>query len=434
MKIETYYKILDYIKYVIKGREFEGHVYSVGGCERDKHLGLNEIKDIDLVVDLKDGGIRFARWLHSLGLVENGNIVVYENFGTAMFRLSAFPYEEIEVVHTRKETYRDKNSRNPETAFGTIEEDCFRRDFTVNALYHNISTEEDLDLTGLGLTDLSSGVIRTCSDPDVIFTDDPLRIMRAVRFSSKLGFKIEENTVKGITKYAHRLEIISRERITDEFNKILTSKNPVLGFSMLWSYGILNEIMPDTLNDDNYWKVHDNLKKLFYNTNYYTLETALGVILNKLRVSPVKRNEILKLFKYSNNTIDEVSLYADYSWNIELACGLKYKEAIREIARKCGDERHFKKLVAVSKSMRVLQSRGDELFEFIFDVEDLEMMFGYKLPVNGDDVMDLLNIGPCKEIKTILDGLMFKAYENPKISKGECMKLIREYGERIFKN
>ena len=102
------------------GREFEGHVYSVGGCERDKHLGLKEIKDIDLVVDLpNNSGIRFANWLYSIGLTIS-KPVVYENFGTAMFKLSAFPDEEIEVVHTRKEIYRDKNSRNPETDYGTI--------------------------------------------------------------------------------------------------------------------------------------------------------------------------------------------------------------------------------------------------------------------------------------------------------------------------
>lgn len=162
MKIETYYKILDYLKNVIKNHEFEGHVYSVGGCERDKHLGLQEIKDIDLVVDLKDGGIRFARWLHSYGLVDN--VVVYENFGTAMFKLKAFPDEEIEVVHTRKENYRDKNSRNPETEYGTLLDDFKRRDFTCNSLYYNISTGEELDPTGYGINDIKNKILRCISE------------------------------------------------------------------------------------------------------------------------------------------------------------------------------------------------------------------------------------------------------------------------------
>ena len=430
MKIETYYKILDYIKNVIKGREFDGHVYSVGGCERDKHLGMNEIKDIDLVVDLKDGGIRFARWLHSMGLIRNGNIVVYENFGTAMFRLSAFPDEEIEVVHTRKETYRDKNSRNPETAFGTIEEDCFRRDFTINALYHNISTDEDLDLTGLGLNDLEAGLIRTCAEPDIIFSDDPLRIMRAVRFASRLGFRIDDETADGIIKHANRLDIISRERITDEFNKIITGKNPTLGFSLLWNYGILSVIMPDVYKEEDYQKIYRRFKSISMSYNF-SLETVLGVLLNNVTVGKEKRDFVMKLFKYSNDIINEVNLYATYSFRVELACTLKLANKIRELARICGDEKRFKNLVSVSMATQVIPHRGPELYDFIFDVEDLDMMFGYKLPVNGDDVMELLNIGPSKQIKTILDKIMEAAYENPKISIGACMKMIKDYGSKV---
>lgn len=431
MKIETYYKILDYIKGIIKGREFEGHVYSVGGCERDKHLGLQEIKDIDLVVDLKDGGIRFARWLHSMGLVRNGNIIVYENFGTAMFRLSGFPDEEIEVVHTRKETYRDKNSRNPETAFGTIEQDCFRRDFTINSLYHNISTDEDLDLTGMGLKDLENGIIRTCANPDIIFSDDPLRIMRAVRFASRLGFVIEKNTVSGIVKYAERLKIISQERITDEFSKILTSANPTLGLVMLWDYGIINVITDGKYTERYFNFIRDRFEK-FTNSMRYSLEGALAVLFNNVVTGQETRDMLLKKFKYSNETIYEVNLYATYSWKLELACGLKLADKVREIAMICKDEEHFRRLVAISKAMQIrIGPSADMAFDFLFDVEDIDMMFGYKLPVNGDDIMELLEIGPSVKIKLILDMLMTNAYENPKISKGTCMKLIKEYGQKI---
>lgn len=423
MRIETYYKILDYLKNVIKGREFDGHVYSVGGCERDKHLGMSEIKDIDLVVDLKDGGIRFARWLHSMGLVQNGNIVVYENFGTAMFKLSAFPDEEIEVVHTRKETYRDKNSRNPETAFGTINEDCFRRDFTINSLYHNISTDEDLDLTGLGLTDLEKGLIRTCAEPEIIFSDDPLRIMRAVRFASKLGFVMEKETVNGIVKYAKRLEIISQERITDEFNKILMSANPVLGFVMLKDYGILDVIMPEV--SEMYSHIRDRFERIT-KSKYYTLETALAVIFNKNIIKIEQKNEILKNFKYSNDIIKEVNLYAENSWGIELASVLKYDSKIRELAMMCGDQEHFNKLIAVAKAMNL--TKKEDSLQHVYVVDDIDKMFGYKLPVDGNDIMDVLEIGPGKEIKIILNELMEKAYENPKITRSECMKLIIEHG------
>ena len=434
MKIEKYYKIINYLRDIIKDREFDGHVYSVGGCERDKHLGLQEIKDIDLVVDLKDGGIRFARWLKSRGLMKNGNIVVYENFGTAMFKLDAFPDEEIEVVHTRKETYRDKNSRNPETAFGTIEDDCFRRDFTVNSLYHNISKDEDVDLTGMGLEDLKNKVIRTCSEPDIIFSDDPLRIMRAVRFTSKLGFEIDENTISGIVKHAPRLKIISKERITDEFNKILTSPNPVLGFNLLWEYGIIDVIMDGLFTKKNHDFVLSRLAKVT-KSRRYKLEMGLGVLFNNLTLSPLVREIIMKDFKYSNDIINEVNLYANKSWNVELACSLKLANRVREIAKECGDEEHFRNLVDVSKAMCIRkEGKNEACFDFLFDVEDIDMMFGYKLPVTGDDVMELLEIGPGPEIKNVLNMLMEEAYENPKISKGACMKLIKKYGDTMRKD
>lgn len=427
MKITKYYDILNYLKDIISGTEFEGHVYSVGGCERDKHLGLQEIKDIDLVVDLKDGGIRFARWLHSMGLVRNGNIIVYENFGTAMFRLSAFPDEEIEVVHTRKEIYRDKNSRNPETAFGTIYEDCFRRDFTINALYHNISTDEDLDLTSMGLTDLEQGIIRTCNNPDSTFIDDPLRLLRALRFCCKLGFAMEKETVNGIVKHAKRLEIISQERITDEFNKILLSANPSYGLKLLFNYGIIDVIMPDVYTESAKKEVLEKFPALTQ-SHCYSLELALGFLFNNRIITSEIREKVMKEFKYSNEIIKEVNLYGTYSWRIELACALKLENKIREIARICKDELHFRNVLAISKVMRSITYDGDYL-DFIDTVSDINMMFGYELPITGDDVMEILNLEPGKKVGDILQIIMEKAYENPRINRKDCIKLMREIYE-----
>lgn len=432
MKIETYYKILDYIKEVIKNKEFEGHVYSVGGCERDKHIGLQEIKDIDLVVDLpNNSGIRFARWLHSMGLVRNGNIIVYENFGTAMFRLSAFPDEEIEVVHTRKEIYRDKNSRNPETDFGTIYDDCFRRDFTINSLYHNISTGEDLDLTGLGLTDLESGIIRTCDNPNIIFSDDSLRIMRAVRFSAKLGFKIADEVYDGMKSNIERLKIISQERITDEFNKILTSKDPYLGLTYLDSIGFFDVITPylftNIKGEKNFKSKYDafnSVKRLKELYNDYNLESALGCFLNYFFIGEEKSKKFLNDFKYSNEFSRAVGLYAKESWHLELACAWDLPEKVREIIHKCRSSKEFMDIVAVSKSCNCLNKVERGIFS-VLDNIDIEEMIGYKLPVNGDDVMSILGISPCPKIKRILDYLMGKAYESPKITREECINIIK---------
>lgn len=425
MKITKYYDILNYLKDIISGTEFEGHVYSVGGCERDKHLGLQEIKDIDIVVDLKDGGIKFAKWLNEKKYTK-GSIVVYENFGTAMFKLKEFPNEEIEVVHTRKETYRDKNSRNPETAFGTIEEDCFRRDFTVNALYHDISNDLDIDLTNMGFKDLEAHLIRTCSEPDIIFSDDPLRIMRAVRFSSKLSFELDKKTVEGIKKNAHRLDIISRERITDEFNKILLSANPTYGMKLLFDYGIIDIIMPNVYSKDEKEAIMEKFPSLVKNYRY-SLTVALGFLFNDRFIGSNLRERIMKLFKYSNDIIKEVNLYGVYSWSIITACAFKNANKVRDIAKICGDELHFRNVLAISQSLAC--NEQENYLDFVNAVSDINMMFGYELPITGDDVMEILNLEPGKKVGNILQIIMEKAYENPRINRKDCIKLMREIYE-----
>lgn len=422
MRIETYYEILDYLKEIIKDTEFEGHVYSVGGCERDKHLGMKTIKDIDIVVDLpNNSGIRFAKWLESNGNTK-GSVVVYENFGTAMFKLKEYSNEEIEVVHTRKEIYRDKNSRNPETDFGTIYDDCFRRDFTINALYHNISEDKDIDFSGHGLTDLEDGIIMTCNDPDVTFEDDPLRIMRAIRFASKYGFEIYSLTINGIISNVNRLKIISQERITDEFSKILMSPYPYFGIRLLESFGIMDVIMPEYKCYGKFSSILDKVKHL-HKSEYYTLEAVLGLLFSQKEISPNTREIILRKFKYSNDTIKEVNLYADNAYALELACVMKFDAKIREIAKICGDREHFNRLVDVSKANNITGKK--QCFNYLNEVSDIEMMYGYKLPINGNDVMEVLNIQPCKTVKSVLDKLMGIAYEWPRITREYCIDTIK---------
>lgn len=428
MKIETYYKILDYIKNIINGTEFDGHVYSVGGCERDKHLGSDTIKDIDIVVDLMDGGIRFANWLESNGYTK-GSVVVYENFGTAMFKLKEFPYEEIETVHTRKETYRDKNSRNPETAFGTINDDCFRRDFTINSLYHNISKDEDLDLTGRGFDDLEKKLINTCSSPDVIFTEDPLRIMRAARFSAKLGFLIDNDVFEAMKRNIERLKIISQERITDEFNKILMSGHPYLGLTYLDDIGFFDTITPYLFTYENGERnekakasAFESVLEIVEKYNY-DLETVLGAFVQNWYCEGKQRNKFLKEFKYSNDIINKVNFYAMKAFPLELACNWKLGSKIREIAYECDTIEDFNHIVAIAKSFPRLKN-GSCVFNFLKTI-DVEEMIGYKLPVNGNDIMEIRGIGPCKEVKTIIDYLLECAFINPNITRDECVLIIK---------
>lgn len=257
------------------------------------------------------------------------------------------------------------------------------------------------------------------------FIEDPLRILRAIRQSCCFGFIISAKTVKAITETANRLKIISQERITDEFNKILTSPNPVLGFNLLWEYGIIDVIMDGQFTKKNHDFVLSRFAKIT-KSRRYKLEMGLGVLFNNLTTSPFVREKILKDFKYSNDIIDEVNLYANKAWNVELACSLKLANKVREIAKYCGDDEHFRNLVDVSKAMCIRkEGKNEACFDFLFDVENIEMMFGYKLPVNGNDIMEIRGIGPCKEIKTIIGHLLECAFINPKITRDECVEIIK---------
>ena len=200
--------------------------YVIGGYVRDLLL-QRPSKDIDIVVH--GSGIELAETAaRRLG---NLRVSVFKNFGTAMFRYKGM---EIEFVGARKESYR-ANSRKPIVEEGTIDDDQKRRDFTINALAISLNQENYgvlIDPFG-GLQHLEERLIKTPLEPGLTFSDDPLRMMRAIRFASQLNFQIEENTFQAIAEYRHRLPIVSMERIMDEFNKIMLSPEPSRGIRLL---------------------------------------------------------------------------------------------------------------------------------------------------------------------------------------------------------
>src|SRR5574343_561620 len=201
------------IQKTIKGTVYENKVFLAGGAVRDHFLGRDS-KDLDfVVVGLGlNGGIELAYHLHKMH--NTSTPVVFKRFGTAQIVVFG---EEIEIVAARKESYNFKD-RMPEVEAGTLEDDVARRDFTINSILYNISNESFVDLKG-GIIDIQNGIIRTTSDPDIIFAEDPLRIMRAIRFSAQLGFDIEPDNWNAVIKYVPWLKNISNERIRDEFNK-----------------------------------------------------------------------------------------------------------------------------------------------------------------------------------------------------------------------
>lgn len=412
----NYDKVFEALKNIIKGTPYENHVFTVGGCERDRIIG-GIVKDVDITIDRPNGAIEFAHWLKENGYTE-GSIVVYEHFGTAMFTLKEAPFDTIEAVQTRKECYRDMESRNPETAFGTIMEDCQRRDFTINAIYRNISTGEVLDLNGKSFYDINQGLIRTCGDPDIIFSEDPLRILRAIRFKSRLNFTIEKSTFDGMRKHLHRLSIISRERITDEFTKMLQTSNAYSAVKLLSDIEALKYVIPCDLTEEELSEricasgVIDSLDLVPKN-----IEIQLSRIF--LKFTDKETEDILKKMRASNDVIKEVVWYKNHSD----PSVIKTMKGLRKFLYEC------EKLPRFIHSLNIFSFYGvDKTETYSFALHNVgSKMFGYKLPINGNDVMEALNVKGGPIIKTILDELLDYAFYDPDITKEECINYIKEH-------
>lgn len=231
-------KIFEYV--AAAGRELGYESYVVGGYVRDLLL-KRPSKDIDFVC--VGSGVKLAKQVAGLIEGEEVNLAVFKNFGTAMLRHKD---REIEFVGARKESYR-RDSRKPIVEDGTLEDDQNRRDFTINALAISLNPNNFGELIDPfeGSKDLKSRMIRTPLDPGITFSDDPLRMMRAVRFASRLNFDIAPETFDAIVSNKSRIEIVSMERITDELNKIILSPTPSYGFKLLYHSGILELIFPE---------------------------------------------------------------------------------------------------------------------------------------------------------------------------------------------
>ena len=297
-------------------------------------------KDIDITVALPDGGVELANYLtkKTNSYVKDSNPVIFPTYGTAKFNLRGIKYKgvnlghiDLESVMTRKEQYHD-DSRNPEVQFGTPEQDVERRDLTINSLLYDISNEKILDLTGKGVEDIKNKVIRTPLDSDIIFSEDPLRMMRAIRFVTRYGWELSDELRASIEKNASRLEIISKERVQDELNKILLSDHPDEGVIHLMDTDLMKYIMPEYYNLKDLTQTHhhewDVLKHSLevLKSSPKRLEVRLGALLHDLGKSTTKKdvdgkvnfighdlessnmvNKILRDLKYDVSTIKRVS-------------------------------------------------------------------------------------------------------------------------------
>ena len=251
--------------------ELDTEAYVIGGFVRDRILG-RESQDIDIVC--RDNGIELARQFAAKTGLEK-SLKLYSKYGVAMVRWEGY---ELEFVGARKESYSSE-SRNPEVSTGTLHDDQLRRDFTINALAFSVldfENPEIIDPFG-GLNDLELRLIRTPADPNETFSDDPLRMMRALRFAAQLGFDLDDSIGEAIIANADRIGIVSQERLTTEFNKILCSPKPSIGLELMERFGLMSLILPE-LSRMNEVEVIQN--KGHKNNFYHTLEVVDNVALS----------------------------------------------------------------------------------------------------------------------------------------------------------
>ncbi len=424
--------------------------YVVGGYVRDYYL-RRPSSDIDVVV--VGSGIAVAE---ELGRRLGTKVVVYKTYGTAMLRWKGI---EIEFVGARKESYTPE-SRNPHVEPGTLEDDQRRRDFTINAMAWSVNGKnfgELVDPFG-GIEDMDDCIIRTPCEPDTTFSDDPLRMMRAVRFASQLGFDIDDETFEGICRQAERIKIISKERIIVELNKILASPVPSIGLTLMHTSGLLKYVLPELermsgverrgkhAHKDNFehtMKVLDNLAKRSDN-----LWLRWAALLHDIGKPTTKNYEpqhgwtfhqhevvgskmIPQIFRRMKLPMNEPMRYVQkmvflHMRPIVLSEDLVTDSAVRRLLFEAGDD--IEELMTlceadITSGIDAKVQRYMRNFELVRskmkDLEERDRVRNFQPPITGDIIMKTYNIPPCSvigEIKeviknAILDGVIPNEYD-----------------------
>ena len=439
--------------------------FAVGGVVRD--LFLNRFsKDIDILV--LGSGIELAQAV-AKAISPTLEINVFKNFGTAQL---VFEGSAVEFVGARKESY-DFNSRKPAVENGTLEDDLSRRDFTVNAMAIGISGEKSGELIDLfnGFDDLQAKILRTPLDPDVTFSDDPLRMMRAVRFASQLGFTIEPKTFAAIKRNAHRLDIISKERIIDEFNKILLSKKPSVGIKLCDETGLLVQFLPELANlkgvdvmngkghKDNYLHTLQVVDKIaLVNSNLWLLWAAL---LHDIAKPQTKKYDekvgwsfhgheylgskmVKRIFNGLKMPANEKMRYVQKMVALHLRpIALVEDEitdsAVRRLLFDAGDDIDDLMLLCeadVTSSIPEKIKRCMENFAHVRaklkEIEEKDRLRNWQPPIDGELIMKTFGLSPCREVGIIKDAIREAILDGkiPNEFDAAC-KMMLEEGEKL---
>lgn len=439
--------------------------YVIGGFVRDLILERPS-KDIDIVV--VGNGLELAK--ECARILRVNKVSVFENFGTAQFKYKDL---DVEFVGARKESYR-QDSRKPIVENGTLEDDQNRRDFTINALALSLHADSFGDIIDPfnGLEDLEKGIIKTPLHPDTTYSDDPLRMMRAIRFASQLGFKIEHESLNSILKNSDRLTIISVERIMEELNKIILSNTPSRGFKLLNSTKLLQQFFPEMIalqgietidgksHKDNFLHTLEVLDNISENTDNLWLRWA--AIMHDIAKPNTKKfdNEIgwtfhgheeigarmtYKIFRRLKLPLDAKMKYVEklvrlHLRPIALIKGTVSDSAVRRLLFEAGDDIEDLMILCnadITSKNEFKVKKFKKNFELVTkklkDVEEKDRVRNFQPPISGQLIMEVFNLKPSNEIgiikSRIKDAILDGTIENDFNPAFEYMLEIgKEYG------
>ncbi|MDC3153845.1 CCA tRNA nucleotidyltransferase [Bacteroidota bacterium] len=461
LKKELDNKIFDIVKNASEKLGYESFV--VGGWVRDLLLNNKNKKDIDFVCI--GSGIKLAREVQNL--IPNSKISTYSNFGTALVSCEDINYE---FIGARKESYRE-NSRNPIIENGSLEDDQKRRDFTINCLYVKLVGKNYGELLDPfnGLIDLKNKIIKTPLDPDKTFSDDPLRMIRAIRFSAQLNFEICSKTLQSISKNNQRINIVSSERITDELNKIILSSVPSRGFILLKETGILEKIFEEMISlvgvetiekfshKDNFYHTLEVLDNISKKTDNLWLRWA--AVLHDIAKPITKKFDkkigwtfhahdyigskmVPKIFKKLKLPQNEKMLYvkklvALHLRPIVLAQEVVTDSAVRRLLFDAGEDiddlmtlcdaditsKNPKKVSRYLKNFEVVRKK-------LKDVEERDKIRNWQPPVTGYEIMKIFNMREGKEVgrlkKAVEEAILDGKIKNEKKSAISYLKKLKK--------